>query len=372
MGSAIVEPAAGALPHGATRLTEPLGLARVTRALGQAAAGALEKTNDRFGPLVGASQPMLRVYDLIGRVAPTGAGVLISGETGTGKELVAQAIHSLSRRSQRAFLALNCGAVSGSLIESELFGHERGSFTGAERMHRGCFERAHGGTLLLDEITEMPGELQVKLLRVLETGAVSRLGGTETIEVDVRTIAATNQRTEQAVAAGRLRADLFYRLDVFPISLPPLRDRGDDVFLLAEQFLRELNAAEGTAKEFTAACLERLRRHTWPGNVRELKNVVQRAFILAKGAGVDCLPRRNAGGETPLGAEVMSAPSLMALGTSLAEAQRRLILATLDHLGGCKPRAARILGISLNTLYHRLREYGAGPARVVARRPGHP
>ena len=220
-----------------------------------------------------------------------GASVLIAGETGTGKEVVAQAIHSLSHRSKEAFLPLNCGAVSAALIESELFGHERGSFTGADRLHRGYFERADRGTLFLDEITEMPGDLQVRLLRVLETSVVGRVGGTQTLEINVRIIAATNQRPEEAIAAGLLREDLLYRLNVFPLMLPPLRERGEDVVLLADAFLGDLNVAEGTAKKFTAACLERLRRHAWPGNVRELRNVVHRAFILAEeNVGVDCLP----------------------------------------------------------------------------------
>jgi DNA-binding NtrC family response regulator len=322
------------------------------------------RREDRFGSLIGASPPMQRVYDLISRVARTSAGVLISGETGTGKEVVAQTIHALSPRSQEAFLPLNCGAVSTALVESELFGHERGSFTGADRRHKGYFERADRGTLFLDEITEMPSDLQIRLLRVLETSVVGRVGGTEPLEVDVRIIAATNQRPEQAVAAGRLREDLLYRLNVFPMTLPPLRERGDDVLLLADEFLGDLNAAEGTAKEFTAACRERLRRHAWPGNVRELRNVVQRAFILAEqNVGVDCLlltPLDNPGGETALVSEAPGASGLVTrVGTSLAEAERRLILATLDHFGGSKDQAAQTLGIGLKTLYSRLREYKA-------------
>jgi two-component system response regulator AtoC len=343
--------------------------------------GALEGAPPRAGrsgPLIGTSQPMQRVYELIGRVACTGARVLISGETGTGKEVVAQMIHSLSRRSKGPFLALNCGAVASTLIESELFGHERGSFTGAERMHKGYFERAHGGTLFLDEITEMPADLQIRLLRVLETSAVGRVGGTETLKLDVRIIAATNQRPEQAVAAGRLRQDLLYRLNVFPIAMPALRERGDDVCLLADQFLSELNAAEGTAKKFTAACRPRLRRHSWPGNVRELRNVVDRAFILAgESAAVDCLPLpalRNVGsGASPVTDEVGALSLVTRVGTSLAEAERRIILATLDHVGGSKPKAAQTLGISLKTLYNRLREYEAGPVdRAKTRYPTPP
>jgi DNA-binding NtrC family response regulator len=361
-GSASVETAVDALRRGvADYLTKPVDFARVKMALGTVTRalelrgeigtlrGELRKLG-RFGALVGASPPMQKVYDLIGRVAGTDASILISGETGTGKELVAETIHRLSRRSKGAFLPVNCGALSAHLIESELFGHERGSFTGADRMHKGYFERAHGGTLFLDEITEAV-EIQIRLLRALETSAVTRVGGTEAVKVDVRIVAATSRRVDEAVAAGKLREDLYYRLNVFPIQLPPLRERGDDVELLAEKFLAELNQAEGTAKHFTRACLERLHRHSWPGNVRELQNVVRRAFILAEeDVGVDSLP---------LGvSEEMTAASLVTrIGTSIAEAERRLILATLEHCDGNKRKAAGILKVSLKTLYSRLNEY---------------
>jgi two-component system, NtrC family, response regulator AtoC len=356
VGSASLEPAVHAPRHGTIGVRARPGVG--------AAAGELRRKASDCGLLIGASPPMQRVYELIDRVAPTDAGVLISGETGTGKELVAQAIHGLSRRSSQAFLPLNCGAVSATLIESELFGHERGSFTGAERVHRGYFERAHRGTLFLDEISTMPSDLQVRLLRVLETAVVGRVGGTETIKVDVRIVAATNQPPEEAVAAGRLRLDLLYRLNVFPMTLPPLRERGDDVLLLAEHFLADLNAAEGTARELTGACLERLRRHPWPGNVRELRNVVHRAFILAGTTdAVDCLPLprlRSVSGVPALASEDVGASSLVIrLGTTLAEAERRLILATIDHFSGHKDEAAQALGMGVNTLYNRLREYKA-------------
>jgi DNA-binding NtrC family response regulator len=361
-GSASVETAVDALRRGvADYLTKPVDFARVKMALGTVTRalelrgeigtlrGELRKLG-RFGALVGASPPMQKVYDLIGRVAGTDASILISGETGTGKELVAETIHRLSRRGKGAFLPVNCGALSAHLIESELFGHERGSFTGADRLHKGYFERAHGGTLFLDEITEAV-EIQIRLLRALETSAVTRVGGTEAVKVDVRIVAATSRRVDEAVAAGKLREDLYYRLNVFPIQLPPLRERGDDVELLAEKFLAELNQAEGTAKHFTRACLERLHRHSWPGNVRELQNVVRRAFILAEeDVGVDSLP---------LGvSEEMTAASLVTrIGTSIAEAERRLILATLEHCDGNKRKAAGILKVSLKTLYSRLNEY---------------
>jgi DNA-binding NtrC family response regulator len=295
---------------------------------------------------------MQKVYDLIERVARTDASILVTGETGSGKELVAETIHNLSRRSKEAFLAVNCGAISANLIESELFGHERGSFTGADRMHKGYFERAHRGTLLLDEVTEMPLELQVRLLRALETSAVTRVGGSEPIKVNVRVIAAAALRPEQAVAAGKLREDLLYRLNVFPIELPPLRDRVDDIELLADHFLAQLNAAAGSAKHFTRACIERLRRHSWPGNVRELRNVIERAFILAEDdVGVDSLP-------LGVSDDVASASSLvMRVGTPIEEMERRLILATIEHFDGDKKKAAEVLKISLKTLYNRLNEY---------------
>ncbi len=365
-GQASVQTAVEALRRGVSDyLTKPVDFARVKMVLGNVARtrelkeeigslrGELRKLG-RFGPLIGASPLMQKVYDLVGRVARTDATVLITGETGTGKEMVAQTIHLLSRRSHAAFLPLNCGAVSPTLIESELFGHERGSFTGADRVHKGFFERADGGTLFLDEVTETPMELQVKLLRVLETAAVTRVGGTESINVDVRVVAATNRQPEEAVAAGKLREDLLYRLNVFPIHLPTLWERKEDIDLLAEHFLGLLNKQEGTSKELTRAALERLRTHRWPGNVRELRNVVQRAFILAEqDVGLDALP---------LGVhEPAEGSSLqMKVGTSVAEMERRLILATLEHFDGNKKKAAEILKIGLKTLYNRINQYKGG------------
>jgi two-component system, NtrC family, response regulator HydG len=361
-GTASLETAVDALRRGvADYLTKPVDFARVKMALGTVSRalalrgeigtlrGELRKLG-RFGPLIGASKPMQAVYDLIGRVAGTDASILISGETGTGKELVAEAIHGLSRRARGPFLPVNCGALAANLIESELFGHERGSFTGADRMHKGYFERAHGGTLFLDEVTEN-ADIQVRLLRALETSTVTRVGGTEPIKVDVRVVAATSRRVEDALATGKLREDLYYRLNVFPIQLPPLRERGDDVELLAGQFLSELNQAEGTAKRFTRACLDRLHRHRWPGNVRELQNVIRRAFILAEDdVGVDSLPLA----ETE---QTTAASLVMRVGTPIAEMERRLILATLEHCDGDKKKTAEILKISLKTLYNRLNEY---------------
>ena len=364
-GNASVETAVDALRRGVTDyLTKPVDFARLKMALANLSR-ALEMKGQigqlrtelrklgRFGPLVGASPAMQKVYDLIGRVARTDASVFITGETGTGKEVVAQTIHDLSRRNKEVFLPVDCGAVSATLIESELFGHERGAFTGADRLHKGFFERAHRGTLFLDEITEMPAELQVKLLRVLETSSVTRVGGSRAAKVDVRIIAATNRRVEDAVAAGKLRADLLYRLNVFPIALPPLRERGDDLERLAEHFLGELNETEGTAKGLTPAGRERLRRHDWPGNLRELKNALQRGFILAdEGQDVELIAEPGA-------AETPPASLLMPVATSIAEAERLLILANLDRFGGDKKKVAAALHISLNTLYSRLSEYKA-------------
>jgi DNA-binding NtrC family response regulator len=306
----------------------------------------------RFGHILGSSATMQKLYDALGRVAPTSATVLITGESGTGKELAAQTIHDLSRRKKSPFLPLNCGAVSPQLIESELFGHEKGSFTGADRQHKGYFERAHGGTLFLDEITEMPQELQVKLLRVLETGTFTRVGTTQPISADVRLIAATNRNPEAAVADGKLREDLYHRLNVFPVSMPPLRDRGTDIELLAQHFLQVLNKQESAEKHFAAATIAALYAHSWPGNVRELKNYVQRAFILADGEiGADLAPAAVAAPE--------SAPILtVRVGSTLDEVSRRLIEATLAECGS-KRKAADMLGISLKTLYNRLAVYKA-------------
>ena len=366
-GQASVETAVEALRRGvADYLTKPVDFARVKMVLANVARtrelkqeigslrGELRKLG-RFGPMIGASAPMQKVYDLLAKAAPTEATILVIGETGTGKELVAETIHQLSRRNREAFLPLNCGAVSPNLIESELFGHERGAFTGADRAHKGYFERANRGTLFLDEVTETPLELQVKLLRVLETSTLMRVGGTEEIKVNVRVVAATNRWPEEAVAAGKLREDLLYRLNVFPVQLPTLWERQEDIELLAEYFLSLLNKQEGTSKQFSRTALERLRTHRWPGNVRELRNVIQRAFILAEDEiGIDGLPL----GVTQ---EVTDSSGLhLKVGTSVSEAERRVILATLEHCDGDKKKAAEILKISLKTLYTRIKLYKAG------------
>jgi two-component system, NtrC family, response regulator AtoC len=369
-GHADVESAVQALRLGASDyLTKPLDIGHLKDILsnvaiipsgggrlGSALSEAPESREEgRLGLLLGASDVMLQVYEMMNRVAPTEATVFLVGESGTGKDLAAQTLHHLSRRSRAPFLPLNCGAISPTLIESELFGHERGSFTGAQRRHQGFFERAHGGTLFLDEISEMPIELQVKLLRVLETGTLARIGGDQEVEVDVRVIAATNRDPQKAVADGKLREDLLYRLQVFPMQMPPLRDRAGDVELLAGHFLNQLNERQGTAKAFSTEAVERLGSHSWPGNVRELKNVVHRAFIMAdEEITPRSLPRE-------LGGESGSARSLrFQVGASIANVEHRLILATLDAYAGNKRRAAEVLGVSLKTLYNRLNTYRVG------------
>ncbi len=313
-----------------------------------------------FGQLWGQSKPMRHVYEQILRVSGTAVTVFITGESGTGKEVVARTVHDLSRRRNRPFLGVNCGAISPQLIESEIFGHEKGSFTGAERQHQGFFERASGGTLFLDEITEMPLELQVKLLRVLETGTFMRVGSTQVQEADVRLIAATNRPPMQAVQAGRLREDLLYRLNVFPISLPPLRERAEDVPLIAQHFLREISSREGVNKRYAPEALERLKAYRWPGNVRELRNVVYRGYVMARGDLItdECLPSHP---DEPL-AGLNGAPVLsFRVGTSLAEIERQVTLATLEHLGRHKEKTAATLGVSLKTLYNRMKEYATVP-----------
>jgi DNA-binding NtrC family response regulator len=369
-GNASVESAVQALRDGALDyLTKPLDRARlksilagVSRTRGfkleLARLRAELRELGRFGRLVGRTAPMQRLYDLIERVAPTEAGVLLTGESGTGKELAAETIHALSRRHEGPFLAVNCAAVSKSLIESELFGHEKGSFTGAESRRRGYFEEAHGGTLFLDEVIEMPAEVQAKMLRVLETGTILRVGASEVVPVDVRVIAATNRDPVAAVRGGALREDLYYRLNVFPISLPPLRERVEDIELLAEHFLSAVNARERTLKRLSPAASERLIAYRWPGNVRELKNAVERAAIMADHLVTpDLLPGGEAGRAGP--SDDRQAVIEVPIGSSVEEVERRLLLATLDHHRGDKQRTAQTLGISLKTLYARLKVYQA-------------
>ena len=316
--------------------------------------GAPCKKDHRCGNLYGASENMLHLFNMIGKVAPTNANVLIVGESGTGKELVANVIHQKSKESSQPFIALNCGAISPQLIEAELFGSERGSFTGSVRTQKGCFERADGGTLFLDEVTEMSLDMQVKLLRVLETNRFYRIGADDETEVKVRVIAATNRDPLEAVANGTLRSDLFYRLAVFPIHVPKLRERGEDIRLLANLFLAQLNEEEGNNKHFSKASYRLLNEYTWPGNVRELKNIVHRSYILADqelNIKLSINPAKaNASDHSEDCVTVQ-------LGSKLADAEQRLICATLGHCGGNKTLTAEVLGVSLKTLYNRLNEY---------------
>ena len=312
----------------------------------------------RFGHLFGCSAVMQNVYRRIEKVAPTSATVFIVGESGSGKELVARTIHDRSENARAPFVAVNCGAIPANLIEAELFGHEKGAFTGAAKTHRGCFERAEGGTLLLDEVTEMAPEMQVRLLRVLETGRYTRVGGEVELQARTRILAATNRDPQAAVRDGQLREDLMYRLAVFPIAVPALREREGDAELLAEHFLQQLNAAEGTTKTYSRQAILTIRTHHWPGNVRELKNAVQRAYILADDvveldfAGLAC-------------AEPVGNCVKLRVGSPLAELERQMIYATLDHCDGNKRRCAQLLGISLKTLYNRLSDYQSGASGVA-------
>ncbi len=307
-----------------------------------------------FAKMIGQSRAMQLLCAHIEKVAPTQATVLLVGESGTGKELAAEAIHLASPRHEHPFIPINCGAISPHLIESELFGHEKGSFTGADRQHKGYFERARGGTIFLDEITEMSMDLQVRLLRVLESGRFMRVGTHEEIESDVRVVAATNRNPEQAVANGQLREDLYHRLSVFPLELPPLREREDDVLLLADFFLGKLNEEHGTSKVFSQAARDAMKQNNWPGNIRELRNYVYRSYIL----GDDVLDGDIKSFDLGAQASDSSEDVLVPVGASLADANKQLILATLRQCGGVKKTAAKMLGISLKTLYNKLEEYG--------------
>jgi DNA-binding NtrC family response regulator len=318
-----------------------------------------------LGSLQGRSPAMKQLFALIQRVAPTEATVMIMGESGVGKELVAENIHLLSHRAQGPLVAINCGSIPASLIEAELFGYEKGSFTGASRSHAGVFERATGGTLFLDEVTEMPLDMQTRLLRVLETGRFYRVGGTQEIKTDIRVVAATNRNITEAVANKQLREDLMYRLAVFPLHVPPLRERAGDVPLLAEHFLKLLNRANNTQKRFSAAFLDALRTYRWAGNVRELKNAIERSFILADEVLEFDLPiAMPAPVSEP---EVRPAGLHVPLGSRLDEAERSLIEVTLDYCDGDKKRAAAVLGCSLKTLYNKLNSYARENAAARAR-----
>jgi DNA-binding NtrC family response regulator len=305
-----------------------------------------------FGRMIGASPQMRKVYQIIEQAAPTAASVLIWGESGTGKELVAQTVHQLSPRAQAPFVPINCAAIPETLLESEIFGHERGAFTGALDRREGCFELADRGTLFLDEVAEMTPATQVKLLRVLQERTFRRLGGRTEQTVDVRVIAATNSTPLEAVKNSRLREDLYYRLNVFAVELPPLRQRKDDLPLLIQAFLAEFNTRNNkSVSAVDAAAMRVLEQYNWPGNVRELRNVIERAVILSTGDFIE--PKHLPPLASP--AAAASAPAIsLEPGVTVEEAERRLILLTLEHTRDNKTRAAEILGISLKTLHNKL------------------
>jgi len=317
-----------------------------------------------FGKMIGNSPEMRRVYQTIEQAAPTQANVLIWGESGTGKELVAQTIHQLSPRLQLPFVPINCAAIPETLLESEIFGHEKGAFTGASDRREGCFELADRGTLFLDEIAEMTPATQVKLLRVLQERSFRRLGGRNEQSVDVRVIAATNVNPAEAVKNGKLREDLYYRLNVFAIELPPLRQRKEDLSLLMQAFLTEFN--ERNNKNVSAvdpSVMRIFEQYNWPGNVRELRNVIERAVILAHGEFVEPKHLPPLVTESP---DVVKPVIELEPGTTVEEAERRLILMTLEHTRDNKTRAAEILGISLKTLHNKLNKLRG---RIPGRKP---
>jgi DNA-binding NtrC family response regulator len=322
-----------------------------------------------LGDLVGDSLCMKEVFSLIRQVAPTTASVLISGESGTGKELVARAIHNLSPRSTGPFVAVNCAALPESLMESELFGHEKGAFTGAVERRAGCFEQAQNGALLLDEIGDMPIGTQAKLLRVIEESKVRRLGGTADIPIAVRVLAATNRPPEEAVRKKLLREDLYYRLNVFHISLPPLRDRKQDIPSIAEALLRDLNRKHGCrVTHLSPEVLAWFSARSWPGNIRELRNQIERAVIMAAEGEIQL---RHIPGAIPAPKPVVAqtAPGdvlQFAAGTRLSDVEEAFVRLTLKHTGNNKTRAAELLGLCLRTLHNKLRSYESSEVRAAA------
>jgi Nif-specific regulatory protein len=324
-----------------------------------------DELGERYGfdRIIGRAPPLREALDRAAKVAPTETTVLITGESGTGKELVARAMHHASLRADGPLVAINCAALPDTLLESELFGHERGAFTGADRLKRGRFELAAGGTLFLDEIAELSQGVQAKLLRVLQEREFERVGGTTTLRADVRLIAATNRNLERAVETGRFREDLYYRLNVFSVHLPPLRERGDDVLLLADHFVRDLGMRIGRGEPgLSRDAREALLAHPWPGNIRELQNAVERALIMSDGgllsaAQLGLVPRRERDAE---GAALSAAPGPQAhaFGHSLAEWEKQIVLDVLKKAKGNKSRAARLLGLTRSQLYTRLKRFG--------------
>jgi two-component system response regulator HydG len=362
-GKGTVPSAVEAMRHGAyDYLTKPLDIERLKALIPK----ALEKYHvrssnrelqkrlesmSRYGDMQGQSEGMLRIYDIIEKVAPSNVSVLIAGESGTGKELVARAIHQKSPRGRGPFVALNCGAFPREILENELFGHEKGAFTGAINEKPGAFEQADTGTLFLDEVAEMEPDIQVKFLRALEQRAFRRLGGKKEVEVDIRVVAATNKNVDDALKEGKLREDLYHRLAVMPIFLPPLRERGTDVQLLAEEFLRRFAKEQGKQIQgFTEGALEYIATYRWPGNVRELKNAIERAVLLARGDTIevsDLQPRHLAYDEPEVH---------IPIGTSLEESERIMTLKTFAFAGGDHRKAAKLLGVTQKVLKERLQK----------------
>ena len=366
-GYGTIESAVEATRRGAyeylTKPIDPEGLARVVEKALERRKLELENIDLRtrlyekysFDRLIGRSKPMQEIYDLVARIAPTNATVLIYGESGTGKELIADSIHYNSRRRDKPLVKLNCAALAEGVLESELFGHEKGAFTGAVRRHRGRFEQADGGTLFLDEVSQIPPATQVTLLRVLEDGVFQRVGGGEDIRADVRVIAATNVGLEGAVAAGKFREDLYYRFKVVTIDVPPLRERAEDIPLLVNAFIREFNEKnhldiEGVDDDV----IWLFRAYGWPGNVRELRNVVESMAVMAR---TSRLTREDIPPNVRRSVEEVKADGVR-VGMKLADADRYLIEATLKEMGGNRTRAAKVLGIGLRTLQRKLKSYG--------------
>jgi len=332
--------------------------ARTARARAEALEEDLGREHDPHG-LVGASEPMRRVHDQVRKVAQTDATVLVLGESGTGKELVARAVHDGSPRREKPFVSVSCAAIPEGLLESELFGHEKGSFTGAVRRKLGRFELAHEGTLFLDEVGDLPPSVQVKLLRVLQERRFERVGGEETVEVDVRLVSATNRDLAAMVKEGRFREDLYYRLDVVPVRLPPLRERPGDVEELARHFLARAAPRLGRAvKGFSPEALELLRRHRWPGNVRELENVIEQALVFAEGELVTPAELPQALRRAPVMPGLPAPAADRTLTETLEDIERQLILDAFERAKGVKAETARLLGIKPSALYYKLEKYG--------------
>ena len=336
-------------------------LHRIDKALAEKAlrrenANLRAQVRDRYAlpGLVTGSAQMAQVLDLVRRVAPTDATVLIHGESGSGKEVIAKAIHHASQRARGSFVAINCAALPETLLESELFGHVKGAFTGAATNKKGLFEEAHGGTLLLDEIGEMPPSLQAKLLRTLQSGEIRPVGSTQSITIDARVVAATNRDLAQMIRQGGFREDLFYRLNVIPVTLPPLRERREDIPLLAEHFLARFAERQGRVLRLSPAAMERLLRYPWPGNVRELENAMERSAILAQ---ADTIEPGDLPPHVAAGLALGPAPSLGSPQT-LAETERILIMQALERSGWNHSRTAESLGIGRTTLWRKLKEYG--------------